>query len=604
MVKHPEERENSIEIIAIQKLDLTPASRFVYRFRLPDAPCQPGGFAMARFFSLVLGVLLTMAAARSEAGGDKAKAAPPESSTQVQSVPKSEPSDKLTVDKEKLRELITMPKSSAIIQFVSFTPPNREKKPSSAQEIVALKQRLAANPDAAELYVELGELLNDNEKWKEPLEKALELFPKRIEADRKNGWLRAQFARALLYLRRESEAEKPATKATELAPNDWRCWQTLAWLRSVQWGNLTEAAQTRELSQNELEEAKRYVLDEGRCRDAEVRLAPKESQAYWDRAEFFFRAMLAPYNTSGPSDQKAAIEKRQRMFQSALSDAQEVVRLCPDEMEAHLFLAGIAMMDGLSQVAEEGAGASKSDVGPFADLAGMTKKNKEIVRAVAAKLDKEAQKLEFSELGSRQLATFSFFLGDTKTAVFHAQRAARLAPKTQANWDLLVISLMMQLESQIGDKDPGGEKAKKVAKLEGRKIAEVCEKCFQQLPNDRNCFFMGQMLLAMAQYDDAEKILRTFLKSEPQNSRVRLGLAAVLLLKGDDPAVLAEARRCLDQASKELKDSDDRIYAQLLQGVHLALSGQVRESKAHFAAMRKAEPENNLAKDALAAFSR
>jgi hypothetical protein len=92
-----------------------------------------------------------------------------------------------------------------------------------------------------------------------------------------------------------------------------------------------------------------------------------------------------------------------------------------------------------------------------------------------------------------------------------------------------------------------------------------------------------------------------------RGSRQDARLAAVLLSNGDRAADIAEARVWLDQVRDNVKDSDDKelsLVWDLAHGVCLALSVQVRQSQEFFQDMLRNVPDNERAKEALAAFSR
>jgi hypothetical protein len=136
----------------------------------------------------------------------------------------------MKVDTARLRALAYLPEGTVAFRFGEITPPCLDERPPDprqpAEKIAALEKDLKGDASDAERYLELSELYEDDERAEHALSKARELFKQKIQVEATNGWLHCLYAVTLWTT--PALAEPIARKAVELAPGDYRCWESLS----------------------------------------------------------------------------------------------------------------------------------------------------------------------------------------------------------------------------------------------------------------------------------------------------------------------------------------------------------------------------------------
>jgi hypothetical protein len=109
----------------------------------------------------------------------------------------------------------------------------------------------------------------------------------------------------------------------------------------------------------------------------------------------------------------------------------------------------------------------------------------------------------------------------------------------------------------------------------------------------------------MGVLDKAEKVMRVGVRKLKHEATCQLGLAAVLLLKDDQPATLAQVKCCLDGASKLTRRKTEpslRAAVEFHRAIYLALTGQEEQSRQLFDSVYGHDPDDPWAARALAIF--
>jgi Flp pilus assembly protein TadD len=116
--------------------------------------------------------------------------------------------------------------------------------------------------------------------------------------------------------------------------------------------------------------------------------------------------------------------------------------------------------------------------------------------------------------------------------------------------------------------------------VKGKALVALCEERLATADNARTRYLLAKAHLELEQTGQAEQQLRTGLRSDGQDTRTLLGLAA-LLMRREDTASLAEAGQLLKQARKLLdvqKDAALKNDAAALGGFFMILSGESQET--------------------------
>ena len=169
----------------------------------------------------------------------------------------------------------------------------------SSAEIATLRKELRGDISDAERFTRLKELYakaNDKTNSQAAAAKALELWRRRVELQPDNGRFLAELGRSLAGAEKYVEAESVLRKATTVAPAEWKCWIALGTFLdakahrtlgsdSLQPGeNLFAGIFGKPPSANQVKEAEKLFDEAGECFNKAVTTAPKEAEAYFERA--------------------------------------------------------------------------------------------------------------------------------------------------------------------------------------------------------------------------------------------------------------------------------------------------------------------------------
>jgi tetratricopeptide (TPR) repeat protein len=525
----------------------------------------------------------------------------------------------LPLDKGKLRQLAYMPNCDLRINFGDVgglvLDSKTRKRQDPAERIAELEKELKGDASDAERDLELAGLYEQQKRSREVCDaayaRAREHFKERVQAEPTSGWLHAQYADALMP--QVAAAAAQALEAVRCAAADYRCWQQLAAVRYAQipvtlfgsedlvpWNQVGNVSKLFELcmaskpAPEQVEKAEQYLQETLKCADKAVALAPEQIAVYQQR--YVFQALSYFYWQRGLRllrNQPPLAEDQAFLRTHLVDDARQMARLCPDDPEFVGNLAFICFFEAAitsRQQSRHSPQASPLDEqkAAWATLPEAARKATEEAMLQLERLSKSLKPVQ-AAAACRRLGVLLLLKGELSRAAELGQRATVLDPSCQENWDLL-----------LGCKSLNGEAS------DAQATYEVCEKQLRHLDTARNRLVLAITCVELHRIDEAEKHLRAALKQWPDDVRCRLGLAAVLLLQGEQPATVAEVGRCLEQAAEPARTSgsDDLWYAfRLNLAIFLALTDQPALSRQLFQAISVSDPTAQRPKKALELFA-
>jgi tetratricopeptide (TPR) repeat protein len=504
------------------------------------------------------------------------------------------------VDQAKLRKAARLPKISLLggVGFNSDTGffllgETRDVRP----KIAALQKTLKGDATDAATYYRLGDLYDEakeEKKAKDAYEQAVRLYRQRLKDDPDNGRLLAEFGAALLAVENDEEGETVLRKAARKAPGEATAWLELgrhlesralytligdpsgkgkhlglaALLAIVLKGKLAAQFETR---------AAPIEAEARTCFDRAVAAAPKNPRCYVDRACFHtrFGMMHAAFRASRGEDENLA---RAMYSEETLADLEQVAELSPDDYRAQGVVALYAVMV---------AAGKAEDRSPKAILAAMPKKARQDFDKRVARLEKLTASPEREKAaGAEEVLALVCWLGkgDADLMQKHARRAVELNPAREQAWDALTIAAVI-----------GGD---------AEETLRICQERVKKRDSARARFLLAKSLADKGDFDQAERELRQAVALDGSHYHAQLGLAAVLLRRAEKAAILEEAGKHLDLASRTLDDkasAEERDKHALLKGIHQGLSGERLAARQTLLKILDTDKDNRDAKAALAA---
>ncbi len=525
---------------------------------------------------------------------------------------------------DKLRQIASLPPMHiSLILFVDqhdgFLFPGKE--PETDSQISQLRGALRGDDTDADRYYRLGQL-HEN-KWdkqgaNEAYTKAVELYRQKVRAEPENFVLLSEFGTALVAVEQETEGEAVLRQAVERAPKAWECWVAL--------GNSLVTKAYKEIRKAGMQPSKEEEPKESRSGftfpgfgrlpfypvsikstsepefvlardclakaetyfDRAVAVAKKEPRVYLKRAWFdFFRASVEILKDNGQSKQPLT---------RLAADLKKAAELNPQD---ELAVGSAAFWEVFSSWTDAGGlvGAfefrlpgvyfdwriiliAKKDT--WKNLPEATKNS--VIRAMK-RLEELAQKENAASAvrAAEMVAYFQFkVIGNYGAAAKSFRRLATLDPQNETAWDLLTICWGM------ADNDD--------------QSIIVCKERLRLKDSAHNHFMLAKVYERTNQLKEAEDQIRVGLKMEPDDFLANLSLGVLLLKRGDNPEVLAEAGQCLKKANSALsKDSspEERSDYSATNALYLALTGNINEAKRNFQQALESDPDNEVAARAL-----
>jgi len=518
------------------------------------------------------------------------------------------PVDRSRVDWDRLRRAPELP-TVADVLAVGLTP---EAFESRRGRTARLRAGLTGSPADAARYFQIGALLRadkDEAGAQAALRKGIGLLKEDAEAHPGDALRAAPWAMALLAAGREDEAIPVLQKATLGASAV--LWRDLGLAQETQAARLVLGAEMRVLPGGpdsdapdtglpDLDafpdeapaklppaQAERAQAERREARDSYDRAAlldPQDPEAFRARAAFGvldFR-LDALLRAQGVKDKTFSPEA---LLAGALMDYQNYVRLKPDDPDA---LRRAAMIDLLLPVFHDRRWLKSHGRGAGRALPADALMTASAAQARLAVLGESADKAvaapALEALGALQS------LQDDDGAETSWRRALALDPARPG--PLRGLAARLLAAGRLDDLRALLETQLSVASSAPARAVPVR-------------LLLAATLLALDLPDAAEAQTRLALRAAPDGPAPGLLLAGLLLRRGDAPAPLAEAARCLSaaQAAGDPPAEGGEPAVQTMQAVLLALTGDATEARRQLLEIVRAQPACTQAREALAALT-
>jgi tetratricopeptide (TPR) repeat protein len=166
-------------------------------------------------------------------------------------------------------------------------------------------------------------------------------------------------------------------------------------------------------------------------------------------------------------------------------------------------------------------------------------------------------------------------MADHASVEKYARKILQIDIKYEPAWEQLQQALMLQNRTE-----------------DAVKTAQVL---VQHLPTARSHYLLSKAYALHGRYDLAEQECRQGLKVTPTDIHCLLGMASMVLRKGDDVQSLRDAQTLLDMAKRECRpDAGVELFVEIeyLSLVHLALAGEPGIARVRLQRMQSEHPES------------
>jgi len=465
------------------------------------------------------------------------------------------------IDKKKLRETLQLPTVNLNVKY-GISPTTglidlgneRDKK----KEIATLQQKLQSKADAAELYYELAVLFEDDgniAESKKAIARAVELYRQKIKAEPGNARLLAELGLSLWNPEEAKEAEALLRQAVTLAPQDWKCWQSLGLFYSqgfagfvdstgkrISFDNLEslyELAAGGKVDPNSARDAQRRFDQALACLDKAVEVAPGEWQPYQQRAGLRHMIYLL-----GPALKMALGEKepwpkaRCPVSPEVIADLNKAAELKPSDPG----LVGVTVYYHLTYL------MATADLAPASSPEAFWKKVPDKDRPILLNHVQRLHKIASDPDVDSACAASEFlgflnviFVKDMDNGSKYLKRALALNPKLHRAWEILSFAFIFQ------------EKWDEAIK--------VCQQRIQLEPTPRNYYLLAKVHAENGNWQSVEATLTAGLQADPDDFNCNLGLAVAYLKHEDDDNATWKALELMKKSTSKIGDPPDRERA-------------------------------------------
>ncbi|HZT80522.1 MAG TPA: tetratricopeptide repeat protein [Gemmataceae bacterium] len=507
------------------------------------------------------------------------------------------------VDRDKLRQAAWMPKVS-VMAGIGFNSADgfammgekRDLKP----EIAALRKQLKGGADDADRYFRLAELCDrdkDQKAAQEAYAKAAGLYRELLRAKPDNSRLLTRLAICLED--NDPQKETLLRRAVAVGPKDWEAWIALGdhlqgKAITVLFGDpgggrfkFSMEAWFAMLFQKrpppERIDKSLKLLDEAAgCFDKALATDPKSSDA-WAHCGMA-RCWQGVMRGSFRILKGEKVNPLAEMFAPPhLAEFRRAAELAPDDYRA---VGWAAWYEAFSYALHNNLNLLGDDKRLWDAL---PEKNRASVKAAMERLDRLAQGGDKSAAaGSLELlgVLYVLVMKDMAAGETCYRRAIELAPDRDSAWEMLLAILAMQDRHE--------------------EIVKVAQAYVKQKDTAHSRYLLAKGHERLNQLDKAEEAVRAALKRDPDSPQATLGLAAILLKRGDGPS-LAEAAQTLDRAEQLVqKDgaANYRIDYVVNRSIYLGLTGEAETAKRLLAQVLEKDRQNEPARKALKALER
>lgn len=508
--------------------------------------------------------------------------------------------------KEKLRQAVSLPTISVLVGYrVNFRGEFQDMAGAAAtSQIPEVEKELTGDATDAGRYRRLGHLYfraNQLEKSKEAYSRAVTLFRKQREQHPDDVAIQLGLADALVGAEKSGEAETLVRRVLADHPNDRHAWFALAEIMAVKcWMailgpkhfhfsdpvNLVKLVRSAQPTPEKIAASQQYRREEEACYDRAVRLAPKEADVYRRRGASHFTYGMLEFGLRSYKGDKADFFDcflglgAERDF---LPDLRRAVDLDRREYRGIGFVAFVEALREFRDYQIRNPSAKPAE--KMLDV--LSPPTREHIREDIARLDagvQDSDKQKAAEaaqvLGFLQLMLFS----DYSAAEKSARRSIELNPKSEAAWDLLDASL-------------------RAAKDE-RKWAVFCRERMAQKDCASNRVMLAKLYELQDRLDKAEEVVRIGLRREPNDFMLRLALADLRLLHGDEASLYlaGESLVKLYEADLLSHGREDRwANCTFACGIYFGLIGKTERATEWLKLVQKHKPDYPKIEDALKA---
>lgn len=512
-----------------------------------------------------------------------------------------------TFDKAAFRQAIAMP-AIATSFGVGFRASERDGKGNLYQamdKIGELAKKLTGGPEDAEVYLDQRavflECLHDEKTAKALLEKAQSILQPIVNTtDPRQGWLVAMYASIREGTAENSwtECEQWARRAVSVAPQDWRTWTYLAHARHQMIPTIVCGGDDKLLSKNHRTHELIGMLVRKRAVPANVDAAEKalnEAMQYHDKAKsiapneprrqvqrYGFRlAETVMRNAIAASREQKPPFPIVQLERGMLDELQETARLHPDHLLWQSQLVHQLTIVGWGEVQEKDKANKK--------FRPARPQDEQAIREALGRIEKLAAegKSEAAIYCYSMLSALHYTLGEHAAVEKHSRKILALDAKDQLAWEKLLQSLLLQERNADYLK-------------EAQSLAKV-------LPSPRNCFLLAKALAVNQRYDLAEQSCATGLGLDKNDVYCQLGMATLVLRKGDDAQTLKMGEDLLTMARQSCRPEHGAIvYTELeyLSATHQALSGGTVIARLRLQRLQEENPDNPRYEKLLTALGR
>jgi tetratricopeptide (TPR) repeat protein len=495
-------------------------------------------------------------------------------------------------DKARFRQSIEMPAISIPfgVKFRSNERDGRGNKIDPAVKLASETKKLTGGPEDADVYLELRALYlefeKDEKKAKEMLTKAEALVRPYVQSkDAKHGYLLTLYGTLFEAMvdNSWSECEKLAQRAVELSPQDWRNWAYLAHVRhqripAILCGgddkHLAKDRRTQEVlgllylqrfNPRHVDEAEKTLNEALQYHDKAKELAPNDAKRQLQRYGFRLTEIVLRNGINSARGQKPAFPLQQ-LDRVLLDELEATAKLHPDHLLWQSQTAHQLISLGWHN---EGKGAKTFRPARPQDQAAIN-----TALANIEKLAGEGQG-ETAIFCYSTLTALCSSMQDHAAVEKYARKILQIDAKHSPAWEQLQQALILQKRHD-----------------EAMRTAQAL---VQQLPTARSHYLLGKAYALLGRYDLAEQECRAGLKLNATDVHCLLGMAAVVMRKGDDEQTLQDVQKLLDSARRECRpDAGAAVFVEIeyLSLAHQALSGEPGIARVRLQRMQTDHPDN------------
>lgn len=505
------------------------------------------------------------------------------------------------VDKEKLRRAVSLPRLCAMVGYGL----NGRGEFLHSSELVPVPEKIAkienelkGDATGAERYSHLARLYyraHQQTKGKEACLKAVALFRKQLEQHPGNAAIQLRLAEALDLAEKSEEAETWARRVVKDRPNDWHAWLVLGGilhgksLRAINDGKpfrwtspdaLLQCMRAANPTPEKIAAAQRYRGGAIACFDRAVFLAPGEAEVYLRRGASRYNYGFIECGLRLYKGEKADLFEY-GLGREALPDLRRAIDLKRQEYKGIGMVVFAETTTEALDLAKRNPSA-KLPKKPFDALSEPTQKRVLKDLACLEAGTREPDKSKAAEAAEVLGFLQSLLLADNSAAEKSYRRSIGLDPKREVAWDFLEYCLATTKNY--------------------RELEAVCRERLNYKDSALNRLMLAKAYDYLHQLDKAEEVIRAGLQREPVDFMLRLALADLLLMHGNEASLRQAGELLVKVDEKDLSNNgrEDRWanYTFAI-GIYYGLIGEREKAQKWLRQVQKHKPQYPGIEDAL-----